>query len=252
MQQTRLGYEFRTDIEKMAKMALIVLRTDRTLEGEVRASLPSTPVALYHSRIFNEFDITPESLVAMGDLLAPTAALFPPDFNAQVVAFGCTSGTMVLGEDKVAEIVHSVHPKAAVTEPVSACIAACAALHMKRIKLITPYRADVNRKMVDGLRARGLEVDSIVSFEEPDDRKVGLIATRSVVEAAVHGGGPMPSYVDGVFISCTTLPTFEALPEIERITGKPATSSNHALAWHMQKLAGIEQKRPSLGRLFGL
>lgn len=252
MQQTRIGYEFRTDIETMAKLALIVLRTDRTLEGEIRRSLPPSPVALYHSRIFNEFDITPESLAAMADHLGPTAALFPRDFNAQVVAFGCTSGTMVLGEKKVADIIRSVHPEAAVTEPVSACLAACTALRMRRIRLVTPYRADVNRKIVDGLRARGLEVDSIVSFEEPDDRKVGLIATQSVVEAAVHGGGPMSADVDGVFISCTTLPTFEALPAIESLTGKPATSSNHALAWHMQKLAGIEQKRPSLGRLFDL
>lgn len=252
MQQTKIDYQFRTDIETMPKLALIALRTDRTIEGEIRASLPTGPVALYHSRIYNEFDITPESLAAMGDHLGSTAALFPQEFNAQVVAFGCTSGTMVLGEGKVAEIIHGVHPNAAVTEPVSACLAACAALKMRRIKLVTPYRADVNKTIVEGLRARGLEVDSIVSFEEPDDRKVGRISTQSVVEAAIHGGGPLSSNVDGVFLSCTTLPTFEALPLIERLTGKPATSSNHALAWHMQKLAGIEQKRPSLGRLFEL
>jgi maleate isomerase len=252
MQQTKVGYEFRTDIDTMPKLALIVLRTDRTLEGEIRASLPSTPVALYHSRIFNEFDITPESLASMNENLGPTAALFPHEFNAQVVAYGCTSGTMVMGEDKVAQIIKQAHPQAAVTEPVSACIAACSALNMRRIKLVTPYRADVNQKIADGLKARGLEIDSIVSFEEPDDRKVGLISTQSVVEAALHGGGPLSANVEGVFISCTTLPTFEALPIIERMTGKPATSSNHALAWHMQKLAGIQQKRPALGSLFDL
>ena len=32
----------------------------------------------------------------------------------------------------------------------------------------------------------------------------------------------------------------------------PVTSSNHALAWHCLRLAGIDDKQPELGRLFSL
>lgn len=251
MLQTRIGYELAQGEDQARRLALIVLRTDRTIEGEVRASLPaSQPVSLFHSRIFNEFEISPATLLAMSDLLGPTAALIPAEFKPHVVGYGCTSATMLLGEQRVADIIRQAHPGVKVTEPVSACVEACKSLRMKRIKLITPYQSVVNQNIADGLRARGLEVDSIVSFEEPDDLKVGAISTNSVVEAAVHAGGGLKPEVDGIFISCTTLPTFSAIPIIERLTGKPVTSSNHALAWHMQKLAGITKLQSSLGRLY--
>ncbi|KLN52864.1 maleate isomerase [Variovorax paradoxus] len=251
MLQTRIGYELAQDDTEARRLALIVLRTDRTIEGEVRSSLPtSQPVSLYHSRIFNDFEISAATLEAMSGLLQPTAALIPAEFRPHVVGYGCTSATMLLGEERVASIIRQAHPGVQVTEPVTACIAACRSLGMKKIKLVTPYESTVNRKIVDGLRARGLDVDSVVSFEEPDDLKVGAISTNSVVEAAVHAGGGLKPDVDGVFISCTTLPSFSAIPIIERLTGKPATSSNHALAWHMQKLAGIKKFQSSLGRLY--
>jgi len=251
MLQTRIGYELAHDDTEARRLALIVLRTDRTIEGEVRSSLPtSQPVSLYHSRIFNDFEISAATLEAMSGLLQPTAALIPAEFRPHVVGYGCTSATMLLGEERVASIIRQAHPGVQVTEPVTACIAACKSLGMKKIRLVTPYENAVNRKIVDGLRARGLDVESVVSFEEPDDLKVGVISTNSVVEAAVHAGGGVKPDVDGVFISCTTLPTFSAIPIIERLTGKPATSSNHALAWHMQKLAGIKKFQSSLGRLY--
>ena len=70
MLQTRIGYELAHDDTEARRLALIVLRTDRTIEGEVRSSLPiSQPVSLYHSRIFNDFEITAATLEAMSDLL---------------------------------------------------------------------------------------------------------------------------------------------------------------------------------------
>jgi maleate isomerase len=39
---------------------------------------------------------------------------------------------------------------------------------------------------------------------------------------------------------------------IEAELGKPVTSSNHAMAWHCLRLAGIEDPQPQFGRLFTL
>ena len=39
---------------------------------------------------------------------------------------------------------------------------------------------------------------------------------------------------------------------IETELGIPVTSSNHALAWHCLRLAGIDDEQPELGRLFSL
>lgn len=137
---------------------------------------------------------------------------------------------MLLGEEEIARIIKRAHPTAKVTELVSACVAACAALVVKRIRLVAPNQPSVNAKIVKDLKGRGLDVRSIVAFEESDDLKVGTIPTQSVVETAVTGDGGLSAEVDGVFISCTTLPSFAAVLEIERLTGKPTTSGNYALA----------------------
>jgi maleate isomerase len=37
---------------------------------------------------------------------------------------------------------------------------------------------------------------------------------------------------------------------LEKELGKPVTSSNHAMAWHALRLAGISDPMPEWGRLF--
>jgi maleate isomerase len=38
--------------------------------------------------------------------------------------------------------------------------------------------------------------------------------------------------------------------EAESLIDKPVTSSNHALAWHMLRLSGIQDDIPGFGRLY--
>lgn len=59
-------------------------------------------------------------------------------------------------------------------------------------------------------------------------------------------------HVDAVFISCTGLQAAAVVGEIEAVLGKPVTSSNHALAWHCLRLAGIDDPRHDVGKLFEL
>ncbi len=51
-----------------------------------------------------------------------------------------------------------------------------------------------------------------------------------------------------MFLSCTNLRTVGMLDALEARLGKPAISSNQALAWHMASLAGVKPGRP-VGRL---
>jgi maleate isomerase len=48
--------------------------------------------------------------------------------------------------------------------------------------------------------------------------------------------------VDGVFISCTSLRAAGIIGHAEAALGKPVTASNHALAWHLLRLAGIRDE----------
>ena len=180
--------------------------------------------------------------------LAEAAGLILPGLPLDVVGFGCTSASMVIGEQRVFELIRSVRPEIACTTPITAAFAAFRALKMRRIALLTPYRDDINRFMRGYIEARGVAVPVMGSFNEEDDRRAARIDAASIRDAALRLGGSPE--VDGVFVSCTSLRLVDAVAAIEAELKKPVTSSNHALAWHCLRLAGIADRRPGLGRLF--
>jgi maleate isomerase len=241
---------FRLDggIAERAAIGLIVLATDQTIEHEFRRLLALPGVAFYESRILNDAAITPETLRRIEARITEAVALILPELPLDVAAFGCTSGAMVIGEDQVFERIREVRPGIACTTPVSASFAAFRALSARRIALLTPYRDDVNQFMRAYIEERGVAVPVMGSFNEEDDRKAARIDGASIREAALELG--RSAEVDAVFVSCTSLRLVDAVGQIERELGKPVTSSNHAMAWHCLRLAGIEDRQPGFGRLF--
>jgi maleate isomerase len=237
-------------IARRAALGLIVLATDQTLEHEARRLLDLDGVALYHSRIANDPQITPESLRAMAGRITAAAALLLPGMPLDVIAYGCTSAAMVIGEAEVAALIRAARPGIACTTPITAAFAALQALGARRIALLTPYREDINHFMRSYIQERGVAVPAMGSFNEPDDSRAARIDATSIRSAALALG--RHPEVDAVFVSCTSLRLIEALPGIEAELGKPVTSSNHALAWHCLRLAGIADRRPQLGRLYAL
>jgi len=247
---------FTTDagIGARARIGLVVLASDYTMEHEFRRVF-NTPefgsgIDYYEARIMNSPQITPETLAAMGPLITETTKLILPGAKLDVVGFGCTSASMVLGEDVVAEKIHAARPGAKATNPISAAFAAFDALGAKRIAVLTPYRRDVNEIVRDYITAKGYAVPVFGSFNEQDDGVVSRIdaaSVRNAVRTVVKGRA-----VDAVFVSCTSVRLVDSVAEIEAECGLPVTSSNHALAWHCLRLAGISATRPELGRLFGV
>ncbi len=244
------GLPFETDqgVGSRAALGLLVLETDQTIEDEFRAIWPASGVALYAARLHNSPHITPETLKEMEGLIVPATELLPPMVDLSVVAFACTSGAMVIGEPQVAGLIHTVRPKAAVTDPVTAAIAALRATGVKRVGLLTPYTADINARLRGALMDRGLNIPVMGSFNEPDDAVVARITPRAILDAVVRLG--QSTSCDGVFVSCTSLRVARIVEEAEAIIGKPVTSSNHALAWHMLRLAGINDEIAGFGRLY--
>ncbi len=243
---------FTTDagIGARARIGLVVLASDYTMEHEFRRVFTLPGVDYYESRIFNSPQITPETLAAMGPLLTQTVDLILPGSKLDVVAFGCTSASMVLGETTVAQRIHAARPEAKATNPITAAFAAFDAFGAKRIAVLTPYRRDVNEIVRSYITGKGYQVPVFGSFNEQDDGIVASIdaaSIRNAVRTIVRG-----REVDAVFVSCTSVRLVDAVTEIEAECGLPVTSSNHAMAWHCLRLAGITDKRPELGRLFTL
>lgn len=241
--------EFMTDsgIGERANLGLIVLRTDQTIEDEFRFVVPESGVGLYHARLHSPVQITASALQAMEGDISKTVSLLP-DVKFNVIGFGCTSGALVIGRERIEERVRSVIPGVSVTDPLTAGVAAMKALGVQRVAMLTPYIPAINQQLGAALTARGLTVPVMGSFNEPDDNVVARITPLSVEKAIMKIGAS--NSCDGVFISCTSMRIARQIRSIEARLGKPVTSSNHAMAWHMLRLAGEKDSRPELGRLF--
>lgn len=231
-----------------ARIGLVVLASDHTIEHEWRRMLDIDGIAVYHSRIANSPTITPETLKAMEAGLTQATDVILPGVPLDVVAYGCTSGAMVIGEDKVAERIRAARPGVAVTTPITGALAAMRALNARRIALLTPYIDRINQMMRGYIQARGVEVPVMGSFNNENDNEVACIAPESLRDAAVELA--QEKSVDAVFVACTSLRLAAVVEEIEQRSGKPALSSNHAMAWHALRLATYRDPVPGFGRLF--
>lgn len=230
-----------------AAIGLAILATDQTLEHEFRALVRIPGVAFYEARLFNDNDITPDTLRAIGPRIAPTVDLILPSIPLDVVGFGCTSATMTLGEEAVFAEIRKARPGVACTTPVTGALAAFKALGAKGIGLLTPYAPEINQGLVRYFTGRGLDIAAVASFDRRDDREAARISLASI-EAAAERMAAVPG-VDAIFISCTSLRVAEAVAGLEKRIGIPVTSSNHAMAWHCLRLAGTTSSMPAGGCL---
>lgn len=242
-----IPFELDAGIASRAAIGLIVLATDHTIEHEWRKMLGIDGIAFYESRIHNSAQVTPETLLAMKAGLAAAAGVIRPGERLDVLAYGCTSGAMVIGEEAVFAKLREARPGIPCTSPITAALAAFKALGTARIALLTPYIDEINRMMRRYIEARGVAVPVMGSFNHEYDNEVARI-TPAAIEAAVLELGRHPS-VDAVFVSCTSLRVAEHVEAMEAKLKKPVTSSNHAMAWHSLRLAGYREPVPGFGRL---
>ena len=134
------------------------------------------------------------------------------------------------------------------TNPLTAAKAALAALGAARVGLVTPYTPDVTLAMQANFSAAGIDVPVVGSFYEDNDLEVGKINEASILDAAIVVG--QDPRCDSVFISGTSLRSARVIALAEEKLGKPVTASNHALAWHLLRLAGVADQQAGAGLLF--
>jgi maleate isomerase len=245
-----LPFETDKGISARAALGLIVLASDQTIEYEFRrvATLPG--VGIYESRIYNAPQVTPEALRDLEGEIAQGAKLILPGLHLDVMVFGCNSGTMVLGEEAVYARIRASRPDVPCTSPVTGMIAAFKRLDVSRIAVLTPYSDAVNKMVADYIRKKNIDVVAFGSFNEENDHTVARTSLSSIGQAVLKLG--RVEGVEAVLVCCTSLRLVDDIARIEKELGKPVTSSNHAMAWHALRLAGIHDTMPQFGRLFEL
>ncbi|MGC6452571.1 MAG: maleate cis-trans isomerase family protein [Candidatus Puniceispirillaceae bacterium] len=237
-------------IGSRARIGLVVLASDYTIEHEFRAMVAMPGVDIFMARIMNDPKVTPDTLAAMEPLLTETASRILPGDRVDVLAYGCTSASVVLGAERVADRLAEAKPGTPTSNPISAAFAAFDALGARRIGVLTPYRRDVNEQIHRYITGHGYEVPVFGSFNEEMDPVVATIDETSLVRAidTIREGHD----IDAVFVSCTSVRLADAVAGIEARISLPVTSSNHAMAWHCLRLAGVDEAIEGRGRLFTL
>lgn len=236
-----LPYSLAPQIGTDGRIGLIVLQSDETMEAEFRQVLPDADVGAFVSRIPSAAEVSNESLAAMEAELPRASGLLPKTVDFDVVGYGCTSASSVIGTERVAELVGAGCTTAHVTNPVSALVAGCKALGIAKLALLTPYAEEVSDSLRAALKANGIDTPVFGSFMEPVETKVARIDPSSVRDAAIKLG--QDKGADAVFMSCTNLRTLSILQDVEATCDKPALSSNQSFFWHMLGLAGTSPKR---------
>lgn len=233
-----------------AMIGLITLATDPVIEEEMRRYLPVPGVGIYANRIPMATRVDLSTLGAMADDIAEAARLILPSDDLDVIVYGCTSGAMTIGPERVAELIHQVKPKAAVTNPITAGLTGLKALGARRIAVITPYIDEVNAPLADFIEGQGFEIVARASFKQETDPEICRV-TPAAIRAAALDVGEAPD-AEALFISCTGMRASRIIGQLERDLGKPVVASNQAISWHALRLAGIDDRIEGFGSLLTL
>lgn len=240
------AYTLDPDTGAEATLGVIALQVDETLERDIRHWLPGDDLAIYISRVPSGAELTVETIDRMATDLPAAASLLPQTPHYDVVAYACTSGTVLLGADRVTALVRSGCQAASVTTPLTAAMAAFQHLGVTSIGVVSPYVADVARPVEACFQDEGILVKQATHFGERVEAHVARISGASVMQAA----RAVAQDAEAVFLSCTNLRTLGLVTALEAELGLPVISSNTALCWHMAQLAGVERNVPAGGRLF--
>ena len=223
---------------KCGKVGVVLLAADQTLEYELTSVLSSLGVGCFFSRLKMDDDVTPETLRAMKERISGSAKLILPGTKLDMLAYGCTSASATMGEDEVFAQLACREPTAVKTTPITSAVEGLKMFNTKKLGLVTPYNGAVNDILINYLERQGeWKVRHMMSFNLVSDTDVASVAEESVKEAAIEVAGNED--VDTVFISCTNLRTMNIIKQVEKETGKPVTSSNMSMAWHIVRRLGI-------------
>lgn len=244
---SELVFPYTTTQLTSPRLGLITLQSDETIETDFRRLCPPT-VEVMVSRVVSDTEVTSETLAAMEGALKTAAGLFPQGIQFDVLGYGCTSGTAQIGADQVAAQIRRGVASEHITNPLTALVAACGAMKIRRLAILSPYVAQVSGRLRSRLADEGIETPVFGSFDVATEATVVRIdrasieaATKSLMEGAD---------VDAVFLSCTNLRTLDVIEPLERVLRKPVLTSNQVLAWHMLQTVGAKASDMAPGMLF--
>lgn len=228
------------------RIGLIVLATDEVLERDFRLMQQSDDISVFVTRLSNSNRCTPETMLSTASQLSAAAAVILPHGRLDVVAYGCTSATMMIGYDEIKRQIQGARPGVACATPLSAALKAMQHLKLAKIGLLTPYVGELADRMGRHIATAGIEVTSASNFGIEDDGDMARLTPEAIRQAALEMD---LSAADGLFIGCTAIRSLEIAATLERHLNKPVITSNSALFWDCLQQANCPIAIRGFGRL---
>ena len=228
------------------RIGVITLSTDFTIEQDFRKTCHNLPLDIFFNRIPFINPLNHENYLKMADHIPEVSEQILPGQKIDVIAYGCTSGTIAIGEDRISSQVQKSKPEAKVTTPITAALKAFKKLNLNNIAVLTPYPKDVNVTVYNYLSKNNLNIDSFSSFNLNYDSEIAQVSFESLIEGISNIN---LDKVDGLFVSCTALKIVDILDEVEKKFNTTVISSNQAIIWDCLRLLNIDTYVPGYGNL---
>jgi maleate isomerase len=236
-----------------AKLGVIVLSTNLTVENEFRRMVPDD-ISYHVARCLipdsarSEREKEDQFLSIEQNVLvaASQLAMAQPD----LIVFACTIGSMLgeTGHDlAIAERITQATSIQAITTG-TAVLEALRRLELRKITLISPYPEGMGLREKTYLEASvpGLSVVSMRNLGVISSYEKNLLPPSSSHRTAKEAVTPD---AEGLFISCTAWRTLEVIEPLERELAIPVITSTQASLWACLRRCGIRDVLP-FGRLF--
>lgn len=206
----------------------------RWMPDEVSLHLTRTPfvpveVSLDLARLVSEHE-------TLGDAVRTINAIAP-----EVVAYACTSGSFVggvAGERAMCEAMTRAGAVPSVTTS-GALLEALRELGVRRLALVTPYTVSVTLALEEYLAEAGITVTGRAFMGLT--RHIWKVPYRDVVDMARRA---VRAPADALFISCTNLPTYDVIPQLEAELRMPVISANQVTMWAALRHLGTRAVGP--------
>ncbi len=229
-----------------ARIGFILMSTDLAAEADFFDMAPEG-VAVHITRLKTDDYTTNETLARHIDFMADAASRIQPDTKPDVVSYSCTSGSIVIGEDRVFEEIRKGAPWAKPMCIVTGVFDALRELNASKIVVGTPYLDEINTAEAEYLTERGIEILDIQGLNLTTGIEFGRVTPAYWKEFALAIDRPD---ADAIFLSCGGIRSLEVVDEIEQAAGKPVVTSNQAQFWSCLRRAGIEDRLEGFGQLF--
>ena len=244
MKSTSIKPKFRDNTN--SRIGLVALSTDFSIEKDFNSVLSNLDIDLFVNRLPFFNPLTHENLIKMTEKLTEVTKNILPNQTLDAVAYGCTSGTIVAGVDQIINKIQSAKPNCKVITPITSAVKALRHLNLKKISVFTPYPQAINEKVISYFKNEKFDIKSFASFNLESDLDIGKIDPQYLLEVLTKID---TSDAEALFISCTALPAFEIIQELENKIKKIVLSSNQVLIWDSIRSVGFNSSIKGYGKL---